>query len=88
MPVDYKTQNTTLEGGYNSKQYGFKVAYLDSKFSDANSFASWTNFYMRNGLDMSPLPPNNDYQKWALSGYWKQLPWDSAIIARFHRPRS
>ena len=26
MPVEYKTQNTTIEGGYNTKQYGFKVA--------------------------------------------------------------
>ena len=73
----------TLEGGYNTKQYGVKLAYLDSKFTDANSYASWTNFYMRDGLDMSPLPPNNDYQKWMLSGYWKQLPWDSAILAKF-----
>ncbi len=24
-PVDYKTQNATIEGGYNSRQYGFKL---------------------------------------------------------------
>ena len=83
MPVNYKTQNTTVEGGYNTKQYGVKLAYLDSKFTDANNYATWTNFYMLNGADYSPLPPNNDYQKWLLSGYWKQLPWDSAILAKF-----
>ena len=36
IPVEYKTQNTTIEGGYNTKQYGFKVAFIDSKFTDAN----------------------------------------------------
>ena len=83
-PVDYKTQNTTVEGGYNSKQYGFKIAYLDSKFTDANE----------------PVPvdellpaerPRHDrccrltttLKKWSINGYIKQLPWDSAIIARF-----
>ena len=44
-PVDYKTQNTTIEGGYNTKQYGFKVAFLDSKFTDGNESFQWTNFY-------------------------------------------
>jgi hypothetical protein len=83
MPVNYKTQNATLEGGYNSKQYGFKLAFLDSKFTDGNDTAQWTNFYMNNGLDMSPLPPDNEMKKWSFNGYIKQLPWDSAIIARF-----
>ena len=50
VPVDYKTKNTTIEGGYNSRQYGFKLAYLNSKFTDANDTLQWTNFYMRSGL--------------------------------------
>ena len=83
MPVDYKTQNTTIEGGYNTKQYGFKVAFIDSKFTDANDVVQWTNFYMRSGLDYSLLPPDNELKKWAFNGYIKQLAWDSAIIARF-----
>ena len=83
IPVEYKTQNTTIEGGYNTRQYGFKVAFLDSKFTDANDVVQWTNFYMRSGLDYSLLPPDNELKKWAFNGYIKQLPWDSAIIARF-----
>ena len=83
MPVDYKTQNTTIEGGYNTKQYGFKLAFIDSKFTDANDAVQWTNFYMRSGLDTSLLPPDNELKKWSFNGYIKQLPWDSAIIARF-----
>jgi outer membrane protein OmpA-like peptidoglycan-associated protein len=83
VPVDYKTTNATIEGGYNTKQYGFKLAYFESKFSDGNDVMQWTNYYMRNGLDMSPLPPDNELKKWSLNGYIKQLPWDSAIIARY-----
>ena len=82
-PVDYKTQNTTIEGGYNTRQYGFKLAYLDSKFTDGNDTFQWTNFYMRSALDTTLLPPDNDLKKWSFNGYIKQLPWDSAIIARF-----
>ena len=87
-PVDYKTQNTTIEGGYNTKQYGFKLAFLDSKFTDANDSFQWTNFYMRNGLDQSLLPPDNELKKWSFNGYIKQLPWDSAIIARFAQSKT
>ena len=83
VPVDYKTKNTTIEGGYNSRQYGFKLAYINSKFTDANDTLQWTNFYMRSGLDYSLLPPDNELKKWSFNGYIKQLPWDSAIIARF-----
>ena len=82
-PVDYKTKNTTIEGGYNTRQYGFKVAFLDSKFTDDNDTFQWTNFYMRSALDTTLLPPDNDLKKWSFNGYIKQLPWDSAIIARF-----
>jgi len=87
-PVDYKTQNATVEGGYNTKQYGFKVAFLDSKFTDGNESFQWTNFYMRNGLDQSLLPPDNELKKWSLNGYIKQLPWDSAIIARYAQSKT
>ncbi len=83
IPVDYKTQNTTIEGGYNTKQYGFKLAYIDSKFTDANESVQWTNFYMRSGLDYSLLPPDNELKKWSFNGYIKQLPWDSAVLVRF-----
>ncbi len=38
---------------------------------------------MRSGLDTSLLPPDNELKKWSFNGYIKQLPWDSAIIARF-----
>ncbi len=86
-PADYKTQNTVVEGGYNSKQYGLKLAYMQSKFTDANDLMQWPNFYMRNQLDTSLLPPDNDLKKWSLNGYIKQLPWDSSIIARYSQSK-
>ena len=86
-PADYKTQNTVIEGGYSSRQYGLKLAYIQSKFTDANDFMQWPNFYMRNGLDTTLLPPDNELKKWSLNGYWKQLPWDSAIIARYSQSK-
>ncbi len=82
-PVDYKTQNATIEGGYRSSKYGVKLAYLDSKFTDGNDSFQWTNFYMRSGLDTTLTPPDNELKKWSINGYIKQLPWDSAIIARY-----
>ena len=86
-PADYKTQNTVIEGGYSSRQYGIKLAYIQSKFTDANDSMQWPNFYMRNGLDTTLLPPDNELKKWSLNGYWKQLPWDSAIIARYSQSK-
>ena len=38
---------------------------------------------MRSALDTTLTPPDNDLKKWSFNGYIKQLPWDSAIIARF-----
>ncbi len=87
-PADYKTQNTVIEGGYNTKQYGIKLAYMASKFTDANDVMQWPNFYMRNGLDSTLLPPDNEFKKWSINGYVKQLPWDSAIIARFTQSKT
>jgi outer membrane protein OmpA-like peptidoglycan-associated protein len=81
-PTDYKTKNTTLDAGYATKAWNVKLQYLDSKFTNGEQSAQWTNFYMLNGLDQSLLSPNNDLSKWTLSGAWKDLPWDSAINFR------
>ena len=82
-PVDYKTKNAFIEGGYSSKQWGFRLAYLDSKFSNANDSMQFTNFYMRNGLDEQLLPPDNELKKWSFNASAKQLPWDSTVLFRW-----
>ena len=81
-PTDFKTKNTTIEAGYATKAWNVKLQYLDSKFSNGEQSAQWTNFYMLNGLDQSRMAPNNDLSKWTLTGAWKDLPWDSAINFR------
>ncbi len=82
VPTDYTTKNTTIEAGYVAKAWNIKLQYLDSKFSNGTPNAQWTNFYLLNGLDNSLLAPDNDLQKWTLSGIWKDLPWDSHINYR------
>jgi hypothetical protein len=62
---------------------GFRLAYLDSKFSNANDGMQFTNFYMRNGLDEQLLPPDNELKKWSFNASAKQLPWDSTVLFRW-----
>jgi len=86
-PVDYKTKNAFIEGGYSSKQWGLRLAYLDSKFSNANDSMQWTNFYMRNGLDQQLLPPDSELKKWSFNASAKQLPWDSTVLFRWSQSK-
>ena len=81
-PVDYKTKNLSLDGGYSTKRGGFSVNLLNSKFSNSNDLMQWTNFYMLNGLDTSLLPPDNDLKKVSLNGSLRQLPMNSTVAAR------
>jgi MtrB/PioB family decaheme-associated outer membrane protein len=82
-PVDYKTKNLSLDGGYSTKQGSFSVNVLNSKFSNSNDLMQWTNFYMQNGLDTSLLPPDNELKQLSLNGTLRQLPVNSTLAARF-----
>jgi hypothetical protein len=82
IPTDFKTKNTTIDAGYLGKSWNVKLQFLDSKFSNGTQNAQWTNFYMLNGLDTSLLAPDNDLQKWTLTGLWRDLPWDSHVNFR------
>lgn len=82
IPTDYKTKNSTIEAGYVTKAWNVKLQYLNSKFSNGEQTAQWTNFYMRNALDTSILPPDNDLTKWSLNATVRELPWDSHILFR------
>ena len=46
IPTDFKTKNTTIEAGYVAKAWNVKLQYLDSKFTNGEQSAQWTNFYM------------------------------------------
>jgi hypothetical protein len=82
IPTDYTTQNSIIEAGYVAKAWNVKLQYLDSRFSNGQGTARWTNFYMLNALDTSILPPDNDLQKWSLNATVRDLPWDSQILLR------
>jgi hypothetical protein len=82
FPVDYTTTNTSIEAGYSTSKYLFTISYLWSKFDNSNSTVNWTNPYFGNRIDSSYLPPDNDYQRLALNGTIRQLPWNSTVAAR------
>jgi hypothetical protein len=82
VPTDYKTKNTTAELGYAGKSWNVKLGFLDSKFTSNAGTMQWTNFYMLNGLDTTLQPPDSDLQKWSLNASFRDLPFDSTLMAR------
>lgn len=81
-PVDYKTDNLTLEGGYSARDMLFNVAALWSKFDNANTSFAWSNGYF-GGQDRTYTAPNNDYFKLSANGALRRLPLNSQLAARF-----
>jgi hypothetical protein len=82
-PTDYRTKDFTLDGGYSSKKTSFTVNYLNSRFSNANPFMQWTNFFMLNNTDTSYLPPDNNLNKVGFNATLRELPIDSTLAIRF-----
>jgi len=83
VPVDYKTKNFSLDGGYSTKEGSWSFNILNSKFSNSNDMMQWTNFYMLNNLDTNLLPPDNNLDRVSFNGMLKQLPVNSTLAARF-----
>lgn len=82
IPVDYKTKNLSLEGGYASKRLQVSLNFLSSKFENDNPVLRWSNNFF-GGLDASPLAPDNDYKRWSANAIFKQLPLGSALAVRY-----
>jgi len=81
-PVDYKTRNFIVDGGFASKAASFSLSYTVSVFDNANPSVQWPNFYQANAADTTLLPPNNMLQKWGLNGTLRNLPMNSTLAAR------
>ena len=81
FPVDYKTQNFSLDGGYATKQGQFSVNVLHSRFSNSNELLNWSNANF-GGLDTTTLPANNVYTKFGANGVIRQLPMGSSLAGR------
>ena len=55
-----------------------------SKFDNDNETLRWTNPYFGgNQLDTTYLPPDNTFNKFTLSGNYRDLPWRSVVSARY-----
>jgi MtrB/PioB family decaheme-associated outer membrane protein len=87
FPVDYKTQNFSLEGGYASKRVQFSVNALHSRFSNNNDLLNWTNGNF-GGLDTTTLAADNVYTKLGANGVIRQLPMGSSLAGRVSYSRA
>jgi MtrB/PioB family decaheme-associated outer membrane protein len=86
QPVQYKTNNVTLEAGWQGPQGQLSLAWTGSKFTNDNEFLNWSNPFFAPGkptsYDTTVLPPDNDFQRLALNGNWRGLPYGSTIAGR------
>ena len=93
IPQDFKTTNWGVEGGYQSSKATFAVRWDYSKFENSNETLRWTNPFFgppvggvattSNLLDTTYLAPANTFNKFTLSGNYRDLPWQSVISARY-----
>ncbi len=84
IPTEYKTSNWGVEGGYQSGKATFAARWDYSKFDNANSQLLWTNSYFGgNQLDSYALAPSNEFNKFTLTGNYRDLPWKSVLSARY-----
>jgi MtrB/PioB family decaheme-associated outer membrane protein len=81
FPVDYTTQNASIEAGYATRQAQFSVSALHSTFQNANETLRWRNQFF-GGQDTTWLPPSNEYSKLGLNGMLKRLPFESTLAGR------
>lgn len=85
-PIDYKTNNYSVEGGYQGKTTHFAVNGMYSKFSNDNDVLSWSNgfFSPLNPLnrDTTVLPADNELMRISANGNIRKLPGDSTLAGR------
>jgi MtrB/PioB family decaheme-associated outer membrane protein len=84
-PIDYKTYNYSVEGGYQGPREHFAVSWMQSKFRNDNEFVRWSNdFFSTNPLlrDTSSLPADNDMWRIAANGNIRGLPYSSTLAGR------
>ncbi|MEO8751078.1 MAG: MtrB/PioB family outer membrane beta-barrel protein [Casimicrobiaceae bacterium] len=84
IPTQYTTSNWGVESGYQTGKATISVRWDYSQFHNDNQTLNWTNpFFGSNQLDTTYLPPNNTFNKFTLSGNYRDLPWKSVISARY-----
>jgi len=84
VPVDYKTTNLSVEGGYASKAAHLSVNAAWSKFQDANDYVFWRNPIVATGAstESSTLAADNDLFKVGVNAMARGLPLGSTLAFR------
>ena len=80
-PINYRTNNYSLEAGYQAKNGHVALTAMRSQFTNNDQVLNWTNGFFR-GTDTTVLAPNNDVSKVALNGNLRQLPANSVLAGR------
>jgi hypothetical protein len=84
FPTEYKTSNFGVEAGYQSGKATLSARWDYSRFDNDNQTLQWTNpFFGQNQLDTTYLPPDNTFNKFTLTGNYRDLPWRSVVSARY-----
>lgn len=88
IPVDSTTKNFQTEVGYATRTITASLSYLQSKYQNNNDVLQWSNGFF-NGLDASPLAPDNEYKRLALNAAFRKLPvGDSTLALRYTTSKS
>ena len=84
FPTEYKTSNWGAEVGYQTSKATLALRWDYSKFTNDNETLQFTNpFFGNNQLDSVYLPPDNTFNKFTVTGSYRDLPWRSVISARY-----
>ena len=83
IPVQYKTSNVAVEGGYNTGAMNLSLNYLYSKFDNDFTTLSWNNPFFGNNVDSTFLPPDNHFERITADATFRGLPLQSTLAARY-----
>ena len=91
IPIQNSTSNVGVEGGYQTSKATVSLRWDYSKFNNSDQTLSWTSPYSwgvtpavaSNLQDTSYLAPDNTFNKFTITGNYRDLPWRSVISARY-----
>jgi outer membrane protein OmpA-like peptidoglycan-associated protein len=83
IPVLNYTSNVGVEGGYQSTKATLSLRWDYSRFQNQDPTLMWTNPFFGNQLDTTYLPPDNTFNKFTVTGNYRDLPWKSVLSARY-----
>ena len=91
IPIQNSTSNVGVEGGYQTSKATVSLRWDYSKFNNSDQTLSWTSPYSwgvtpavaSNLQDTSYLAPDNTFNKFTITGNYRDLPWHSVISARY-----